>query len=133
MGIVDIVVSANGQDEEPWRIDRLHSFLGALAANLQMVVPALPRIGLVSVRDHKGILTTRWGTYSGPTLYNNEVCRAWDTVGEDRDNVEFHVPTHGIEVVLTSNSMILIRRPEDAAFFECTEPSLSKFFEERVV
>ena len=99
-----IEISADGSTlGESWRIDRLHSFLGAMAVLCEMSVVELDeRIGLKALHDHKGFLSTKWTDFAEAAKYVGIVGQAWEAVGEISDAVDFHVQIHGNEVVFES-------------------------------
>jgi hypothetical protein len=92
-----IRVSAHREDEEAWRLERLLRVvfaIGALANFRDTVVigtttwPSMTPYRIVSVHDHKGVLTVEWVT--APSEAERElVAKVWDD--ENECTIEHHV------------------------------------------
>ncbi len=77
--VAGIKISANREEEEPWRLQRLRDVVEFIKKNSEVV-------GLKELRDHKGILTVTWEIE--PHAADKALLElAWIQEGEIEDNV----------------------------------------------
>ena len=110
MDLHGIKISAyRGDEDEPYRLYRLHAMLGALAALCGLPTHELSSIGLKAVDDHKGNLSTAWSSFEAAAKHAKNVERAWAFMGEEGMPVRCHVQIFGHEVAFLYDGHCLER------------------------
>ncbi len=78
----DIICSANREDEEPWRLVRIHRCIGYAQALADLDKNKDFHKKINSISDHKGVLTVVWQIE--PTQEEKEYLqKAWESIVTD--------------------------------------------------
>jgi hypothetical protein len=88
---LNIIIEANREDEEPWRLNRIQRVIGYAQALADINNQAEFHSKIYSILDYKGFLTVVWK--SEPTDQEKEwIKKAWDSsVADYENNVEHFV------------------------------------------